>query len=172
MNRLQEKMKIKTDIDIFSFKYPYHKELKQSTLKFLENYPDVHDKKTNVKAKMTEWNISTPQIEELKKFILSNIILLYPYMINYPMTIHNFWANIYEKEDYTIDHDHFPYSFSFVYFLSCKNNHPPLIFTYSKKRINPVEGSMILFPSILKHHVPKNKLTEKRIVLAGNIKIN
>jgi len=165
-------MKIKTDIDIFSFNYPYHKKLKQSTLKFLENYPDVQDRKTNVKAKMTEWNISSPQIEELKEFILSNVNFLYPYTVNYQMNIHDFWANIYEKEDYAIDHAHLPYSFSFVYFLSCKNNHPPLIFTFSKKRINPVEGSIVLFPSILKHHVPKNKLTEKRIVLAGNIKVD
>ena len=164
-------MKVKCELDVLSFYYPYHKELKEEILKYLQNYPDKQNKSTNVKATMTEWNITTPQIEILKSFILSNIFLFNPMLKTCEFKFDSFWANIYDKGEYTISHDHLPCYFSFVYFLQSKIYYPPLIFSDTKKKILPKEGNFIIFPSIIKHEVPKHKYNKKRITLAGNIDI-
>jgi hypothetical protein len=160
-------MKVKSEVDVLILHYPYHKELKQEVCHYLKNQKDCQNKSTNVKATMTDWSITTPQIEKLKPFIISNIqTFLFPtkgYIFN------NFWANIYYKGDYTIEHDHIPNAYSFVYFLDVKKYHPPLIFSFDKKKIYPEDGKIVIFPSILKHSVPKNKYEETRITLAGNI---
>lgn len=149
--------------------YSRHQHLQNELLELLENYSDVQFNSTNVKATMTEWNISSPEIESLKKFILENSFqLLWP--LAKPEII-NFWANIYRKGDYTEYHNHNPYILSFVYFLKCKRYFSPLIFDsfLFKRKLKPKEGRLIIFPSYLVHGVPKHKYDETRITLSGNI---
>ena len=42
------------------------------------------------------------------------------------------------------------------------------MFSTTGRKIKPNEGTVVIFPSIMKHHVPPNKC-EDRIVLAGNL---
>ena len=49
--------------------YPNHKELKNEILSRVESSPDFMNKRTNVKATMTDWNITSPEIEKLKLYI-------------------------------------------------------------------------------------------------------
>ena len=44
----------------------------------------------------------------------------------------------------------------------------PLVLTTSGKKIKAQEGKVIIFPSNVRHHVPKNRC-DGRITLAGNI---
>ena len=88
------------------------------------------------------------------------------------LTVQNFWANVYEKGDYAQSHCHKPNDFSFAYFVKSKWYYPPLIFTYSGKRIRPKEGTFVAFPAYLMHHVPKQRYNDTRITLSGNFKIN
>ena len=62
--------------------------------------------------------------------------------------------------------------FSFAYFLKTEWYHPPFVFTYSKKKIKPKEGTFVLFPNYIHHHVPKNRFHNTRITLSGNIIIH
>jgi hypothetical protein len=162
-------MKVKCEHEVLSFHYPYHKELKKEVIEYLKDHTDVQNRETNIKALMTQWNISTPQIERLKEFALSNLRFFKSLDKKFTFIFNDFWANIYSKNDYAIPHIHNPYPYAFVYFLSSKRNHSPLIFSYDKKKIIPEEGKFILFPGVLIHEVPKNKYEEKRITLAGNI---
>jgi hypothetical protein len=162
-------MKVKCEFDVLSFYYPYHKELKKEVLNYLHNYQDKQNKSTNVKATMTEWNFTTPQIEKLKKFVYSNLIFFVSEECIKRAYFSDFWANIYNEGDYTVPHDHLTNCFSFVYFLQSKIYHSPLIFSDSKKRVVPKEGNFLIFSSSIVHEVPKHKHKENRITLAGNI---
>jgi hypothetical protein len=46
---------------------------------------------------------------------------------------------------------------------------PPLIFPEVKQVFEPELGDLIIFPSYIKHFVPKSESENERIVVAGNI---
>ena len=83
----------------------------------------------------------------------------------------HFWANIYRKGDYTISHDHKPQFLSCVYFLKTKWYYSPLVFSDSGKKILPKEGTFVIFPSNVRHLVPKHRYRETRITLSGNMRV-
>ena len=159
--------------------YPLHKQLKDELVPLLEKYPDQHDKKTNVKATMTEWDWN-PKNVRLKR-LKNNISEFVNYNCNYHQIrsiedsepvryfVNDLWGNIYRKGDYTKEHKHLPNIFSFVYFLKSKWYYSPLVFSDSGKRIRPKEGTFAIFPSHLGHFVPKHRYRETRITLSGNI---
>ena len=78
------------------------------------------------------------------------------------------WFASYDKGNYVKVHNHLPFAvFSWVYFINSPRGSSPLIFTTTGKRIKPEEGKIVIFPSFIMHHVPKNKC-DNRIVMAGN----
>jgi len=176
-----KKIRVKTDDYVWIGEYPLHKQLKDELVPLLEKYPDQHNRETNVKATMTEWNWNPENVrlERLK----NNILEFVNYNCNYypPRTIEDtrsvrylmkdFWGNIYRKGDYTKPHTHRPEVFSCVYFLKSKWYHSPLVFSDSGKKIRPKEGTFVIFPSHLNHLVPKHRYRDTRITLSGNIVI-
>ena len=80
--------------------------------------------------------------------------------------IEELWGMIYNKGEGVIKHNHFPWCMSFCYFVNVPKNCVPFIL--DGKRIKPVEGRMIIFPSFLYHSAPPSKC-DGRCVLAGNI---
>jgi hypothetical protein len=166
-------VKIKTECDIFIGQYPRHYELKSEIALKLEKYNDVQNRQTNVMATMTEWNISSFEISNLKDYILDFLNSLYPFVKqrNREFYFHQFWGNIYRKGDYAIKHDHLFSCFSIVYFLKSKPNDSPLIFSQSQTKIESMEGRLIIFPSYVQHEVPVHTSNDTRITLSGNIEI-
>ena len=175
------KIKVKNYDHVCIGEYPLHKQLKDELGPLLEKYPDQHDRKTNVKATMTEWDWN-PESVRLKR-LKNNILEFVNYNCNYyPVRsiediksvryfMNDFWANIYRKGDYTKEHKHLPCIFSCVYFLKSKWYHSPLVFSDSGKKIRPKEGTFVIFPSHLNHLVPKHRYRDTRITLSGNILI-
>ena len=172
------KIRVKNYEDIFIGKYPFHKELKDELVPLLEKYPDKQGRQTNVIATMTEWdwNPENVRLKRLKNSILecANYNCAFSRGGNskkdrYYMC--DFWGNIYRKGDYTKEHKHLPNIFSFVYFLKSKWYHSPLVFSDSGEKIRPIEGTFVIFPSHLKHLVPKHRYRETRITLSGNMSI-
>ena len=173
------KIRVKNYDDVCIGEYPLHKQLKDELVPLLEKYPDQHDRKTNVKATMTEWDWN-PENDRLNR-LKNNIIEFTNYNCafmkgdsnrkNERYFMMDFWGNIYRKGDYTKSHCHRPQSFSCVYFLKSKWYHSPLVFSDSGKKIRPTEGTFVIFPSHLKHFVPKHRYRETRITLSGNILI-
>ena len=149
--------------------YLRHSQLKREMVDRLGMMPDVQGKVTNVKATMSEWSITSPEMERLKEFILTKTPLLYPWIVNHQIEFTAWWANVYRKGEYAAPHDHLFCAVSTIYFLKSEWYHSPLVFNDSRKRIKPVEGRLVLFPSYLTHSVPKHKHKETRITLAGNI---
>jgi hypothetical protein len=153
--------------------YYRHNELKKDILTYLLVSPDKHNKKTYVKAKMTDWSITSPEIEILKKEIINNCIHEYDHRgVVKEVVVQDFWGNVYEKGDYASPHHHLPSMYSFVYFLKSKPNYSPLVFGdrfWNRKSIKPKEGRFVIFPCSTDHSVPKHKHKEKRVTLSGNI---
>ena len=60
-------LRVKSDYVVLIGEYPFHKQLKEEIVPILEQYPDIQEKKTNVKATMTEWdwNPGSDRIERL-----------------------------------------------------------------------------------------------------------
>ena len=161
--------------------YPLHKQLKDELVPLLEKYPDKQGRNTNVKATMTEWDWNSENVR-LKR-LKNNIIEFIYYNCNNQEVrsvddntpvryfVNDLWGNIYRKGDYTNEHKHLPNIFSFVYFLKSKWYHSPLVFSDSGEKIRPTEGTFVIFPSHLKHLVPKHRYRDTRITLSGNLKI-
>ena len=150
--------------------YPRHSQLKREMADRLEAMEDVRKKTTNVKATVSGWDISSNEMEILKHFFIEKTPELYDWIDTNRIGFSQWWANVYRKGDYTIPHDHIGASIiSNIYFFKSKQYHSPLVFDDSRRRIKPVEGRMVLFPSYLTHSVPKHKHNETRITLAGDI---
>ena len=163
--------------------YRGHLYLKNDLLNFLENHHDVQNRRTNVKATMTDWTMNkySPILDQFKDLILS--VIRNEYMTFYGIAYGNelryesFWGNIYNKGDYALEHDHITTAYSVVYFLKSKPNFSPLIIenfnTKTKKTkplvIKPLEGRLVIFPGSLKHKVPVHIHDETRITLAANV---
>ena len=74
----------------------------------------------------------------------------------------------YDKGDYTQTHHHSFVLYAFVYFIKTPKGSSPLVFTKSGKKIKAEEGKVVIFPGVLRHHVPKNRCDD-RIIVAGNV---
>ena len=167
--------KIKSYSDVILGTYPFHDTLKKELVPLLEEYTNMLSEKTNVKASHTEWDWlpNNSKVKNLKKFIIDTIMTVYkPHRINshsLELKVNNFWGNLYEKNDYTRSHHHIPSLYSFAYILKSKWYHPSFIFTDSGKKIPSKEGTYIIFPSHVRHHVPKNRFKDYRMTLSGNV---
>jgi len=171
------KNRVKNYEDVYIGKYPFHKQLKDELVPLLENHPDEMDRKTNVKATMTEydWNPKSDRLERLKNILLenafSNCNFKWSDGIDAQYFMKHFWANIYRKGDYAQSHSHKPHTLSCVYFVKAKWYDSPLVFSDSGKKIRPKEGTFVIFPSNVRHLVPKHRYRETRITLSGNMQI-
>ena len=155
-------------IEFVTVEHPMGEHLRQLLLHESKTIDYNMSYKTNVQASMTEWEVETKGVKILGEWITEDI--LGSAYKQYKMILSNVWFAKYSKEEYTRSHAHLPAVFSFVYFIQSPSGSSPLVFTYSKKEIEPKEGLLVLFPSVLYHQVPPNKCDD-RIVLAGNISV-
>ena len=170
-------MNVKSTSDVYVGEYPFNDNLKDELVPILENYKDIQDRKSNVKAAMTEWKVTTPQIERLKRYVENEMHKFSPNSMSQDgkemvLRWKDFWGNGYRKGDYTQIHHHKPSVFSFVYFLKTKWYYSSLMFTDFGEKVRPKEGKFVVFPGHLLHSVPKHRYNETRITLSGNLYYN
>ncbi len=167
-------MKIKETYDIIIEKHPHYESLNKKLLQDADSidYPLSH--KTNVMAKCSDWRVETENTLKIEKWILQVLYREKPYLNRFrkdPFThIRNgdlFFVR-YNKGHHAVSHDHIPAIWSWSYYVKCPAGSSPLVFTTSGKKANLKEGQCIVFPSSVKHHVPKNNCDD-RVVLVGNI---
>ena len=137
---------------------------------------DKQFRKTTVKAHMTNWFMQEHSDEF--RWINQRAIELAkkhnPHEVE--ICVWDCWGAIYNEGNYTIKHNHWPYLWSFVYYVKCSENCAPLVLdgmvTQSGKLGNhfyPTEGDMIMFPGWINHSVPKHESKDDRVVIAGNL---
>ena len=171
---------VKHKADIIKGEYQFADKVKSEVLSLLKVCNPIPQNNSNVKASIhTEWDweIDNITFRNLKAYIREEIEKHYKPGARsggsrLMLQNENFWANVYEKGDYTQSHCHRPNTYSFAYFVKSKWYYPPLVFTDSGKRIRPKEGTFVVFPAYLMHHVPKHRYNDTRITLSGNLTIN
>lgn len=76
------------------------------------------------------------------------------------------WGAIYEKADYTQQHNHWPADLSCVVYLEAEPGCAPLVFG-KNSRFQPRPATLIMFPGIAMHEVPATP--GRRVVVAMNL---
>ena len=160
--------------------YQFFDKVKSEVLSLLKTCNPIPQENSNVKASIhTEWYWEPDNItfRNLKAYIVGEIERYFKPGATSDgsrnsVIVKNFWANVYEKGDYAQSHCHKPYDFSFAYFVKAKWYDSPFVFTHGGKRVRPKEGRYVIFPSYLKHHVPKHRYNDPRITLSGNMKVD
>ena len=173
-------MEVKHYAKILVGEYQFADKVKEQVLSCLKICNPIPQDNSNVKASIhTEWDWEPNNITftNLKSFVQGEIERhfhpgAYSGSPRRYLQMENFWANVYEKDDYAEAHCHKPNDFSFAYFVKAKWYDSPLIFVDSGKRIRPKEGRFVAFPAYLRHSVPKHRYNDTRITLSGNLQID
>jgi len=147
---------------------------------YIRKTGDIMNHVSNVKASMTDWdshekNIHINSVAKKALFLCQDGM-----KAKYPLEIADCWGALYTKGEHTVEHHHWPFTWSFTYYVKVSDNTAPLVFhnilnpekEFVNMPIQPKKGDMFIFPSTLRHSVPEQESDEERIMVAGNIWYN
>ena len=91
-----------------------------------------------------------------------------------PLYLNDTWGLVYTTGQSAKVHNHWPSLWSYTYCVSACENCSPLVFPNAKEplSVTPKTSQMIVFPSWLKHEVPKHTCNHDRIMLSGNLNVD
>ena len=147
---------------------------------YIRKTGDMMNHVSNVKASMTDWD-SHEKNSHINAIAKKALFLCQDGMkAKYPLEIADCWGALYTKGEHTIEHHHWPFTWSFTYYVKVSDNTAPLVFhnilnpekEFVNMPIQPKKGDMFIFPSTLRHSVPEQESDEERIMVAGNIWYN
>jgi hypothetical protein len=151
------------------------KSFQNDIINSIDRSDDVQKKNTNVKAKMTQWNMMhEPGFESLALHMLNFALQISEVKycsdpVKNKFLFTSIWGMCYESQDYAIAHDHWPALWSCVYYIKPPKNCPELIFPELNDCVYPEDGTLVLFPSHVVHEVPKKEFIGKRYVVSANL---
>ena len=144
--------------------------LNSDLIKIIKKTGDTQNRKTNVKADMTDWFMQ----REYQIFnSVGDIAIKFaqeasPFEAQFEL--YDIWGAVYKRNDFTKPHDHWPHPWSFSYYVKSDGT-TPIIFPEGGHYFYPKTNDIIVFPSILRHIVPIHESDEERIIVSGNINI-
>jgi len=159
--------KIRERLLVAEYEYPLSDRLNPELHQIILDLPDTQNRRTNVQAKMTSWNTNNEKFDIVKNLaheFLKRDFLKFP---TEEIFCSEIWGALYNKGDYTTSHNHQPSYFSFIYYVNAPKGSSPLIFDFSKHKIKPKSGKLIIFDSKLYHSVPRNNC-DGRSLISGN----
>lgn len=155
--------------------------------KIILSQGDVQNRTTNVKADMTSPKLISqfPELNLFAEKVVEEGIIPYLSKRNsndlydasqdaksQSYAVIDLWGAVYNKNDYTVSHNHVWSSFSFCYYVKVPKVCSPLVFDDINLSIQPEEGMLVVFHSELNHSVPISASSDSRIVIAGNVMVN
>jgi len=154
---------------IIKEKVSFDEEFNNQLIRIIQVRGDTQHHKTNVKAEMTDWFMQKQHkhFQEVGDKAIEIAKKNSPYDME--MELFDCWGVIYQKDDWTKTHDHWPHPWSFVYYIRCGEEDAPLQFPDADLSIHPSSGEMVLFPGWVRHAVPIQDHDSERIIVAGNI---
>ena len=148
---------------------------------YIRKTGDMMNHVSNVKASMTDWD-SHEKNTHIEKIARKALHLCQEGMqTKYPLEIADCWGALYTKGEHTVEHHHWPFTWSFCYYVKVSEKTAPLVFhnimnpqdqSFVNMPIYPKKNDMFIFPSTLRHSVPAQESEEERIMVAGNIWYN
>jgi hypothetical protein len=161
------------ELPIFSTNISQHKEVLRLATEAIYELRQKNPKsiESNVVANyVSSWmsHLESPKLQPLCDLVLSfcNEISEKFFSTDLQFKVFNCWGMIYEGGDYTKKHSHFPSTFAAVIYIDVDEKSAPIVFE-DQLTVVPTSGSLVVFPAILHHEVPKTN--SKRLVIAMNI---
>ena len=157
-----------------------NKYLKEVRLEHRKNKPESNT--SNVKAWHSEYltHIINPKFKPLIDEVMGAIRFISDGFYgrkDIQYEVHNLWAMMYEDEEFTKRHNHWPDEFGVCYYVDVEPNCAPVIFESiqdddinAKNKplvIHPQNGMLLIWPGLLEHEVPITK--GKRMAISMNI---
>ena len=138
--------------------------------KIIKLVGDTQNRKTNVKADMTDWFMQReyPIFNSVGDIAIKFAQEASPCEVQ--LELCDIWGAVYKRGDFTKTHDHWPHPWSFSYYVKSDGT-TPIMFPDSPCYLYPKTNDMVLFPGILRHGVPGHESDEERIIVSGNINI-
>ena len=158
----------------------FNKYMKEVILEHRQNNPE--STKSNVKAWHSSWEThkENPKFQPLVDRVTGAVKFLsagYFQTQSLEFDVFNLWAMMYEEGEHTIRHSHFPSDFSAVYYVDVEPGCAPVLFEVPQNdgvndkgqtlTLQPQNGMLAIWPSILHHEVPPTK--GKRMCISMNI---
>lgn len=168
-------LKVSTEYNIFTAKWVNEKLIEDLILS-IDKCGDKHDKKTNVKALMTDWQMwktNEPCWKAVADQVINICKTLRPkgFYENMTPCLTDMWGAMYLSEEKTIPHDHWPSTWSFCWYLNKPEDSPDLYFPEADYTLPVTKGTMVFFPGWLRHEVKSKPFKNKRYMIAGNVRL-
>lgn len=141
-------------------------------IKLIDSSKDEMQHTTNVKAKMTNYHLGNDdRLNILKTYILDFAKYATKERFNSEknFVIDCMWGMAYEENNHTIEHVHWPATWSACYYINSPKNSPGLYFTDLKEELPIENGMLVLFPGWVRHGVKKQKFEGTRYAVAANL---
>lgn len=141
-------------------------------VKAIDKQGDKQNYASNVKAQMTDWRMmEQPGFKELAETIKTVTVYASEqrYNIKINPVITDMWGVKYKSEEVAIPHDHYPSTWSCVYYINPPKNAPGLYFPEADTEIKLENGLLILFEGNVKHEVRPAKYKGYRYVVSANL---
>lgn len=127
-----------------------------------------NDYKTNIKAKMTKWNMH--DYDDFKWISDQALALLWKYDRRGEgvWSCTSIWGAEYTADETAIDHNHYPASWSAIVYVDCPKGSGATWFPLIDRQVKPKDGKICMFPGHLRHST-KPSFCDKRIIISLNI---
>ena len=164
---------ISKDLPIFSTNISDYKDVMSLAAEaiFEERKKNPNSMESNVKAfYVSDYSshLKNPKFQPLIDLVLSfcsEVSKTY-FKVDLKYKCYNCWGMLYEDGDHTVKHNHFPSTFAAVVYLEIEKDAAPIVFE-EELTVVPTSGSLIVFPALLEHHVPKT--SGRRMAISMNI---
>ncbi len=137
---------------------------------------DTQGRRTNLKAAMTNWDSWRQEaFKPLATKIKQEIVKISTKSYGRPdikWRINSMWGASYGNSDSARLHDHYPATWSCVYYVDVPEESSPLVFPSPDVTIKPWAGLLVIFPGNISHLVPVNHSKTPRIVVSANLYVD
>jgi hypothetical protein len=164
---------VNKQLPLFSTNISQHASVLQFAAKAIFEEKDKNEKviETNVKSYFVssyDSHLQNKNFQPLIDLVLSfcSEVSKTQFKTELEFECYNCWGMLYNEGDHAVQHSHYPSLFSAVVYLHVEEDSSPIIFE-KELTVIPKTGSLILFPGILNHVVPKTK--GRRMVVGMNI---
>jgi hypothetical protein len=165
--------------DITLVKYTNSETLNPVLEDKIRSYGDVIKHASNVKADMTDFTMyNDPDFARICNFAIMQCINSIEGLDPRGASMLRFdvidcWGMVYKNnsQHHTLEHAHWPATFSFCYYVNACENCSPLEFTTANYSVKPFSGLMVIFPGNVSHKVGIQNCNHDRVAISGNISV-
>ncbi len=161
--------------------YPLHSRINSKLYNAVtENIIPAEQEEGSLVGRRTNWDLHNKEIKSVTnilawiKYVASNCMHKFATkkgedkcvgQFNRQLDLIECWGIVTNKGDSLDEHNHFPYTLSFVYGVRMPRGSASIII--NNKRVKYGEGDLVLFPAWMYHKVNRNNVND-RCSIAGN----